>query len=263
MRASNPTRRNRNIGTSKSGHGQDNRMTVPKVAHGRNEFWERIQKSQRVSRTIAGRAIDFYVQPTRKDCVHPCSVDDVVRMFECIPSRDWNGIEAVAFRQPRRKEETLAPVWGRLAYAADFVNERGGVLYRGPAIVLEAIDLSKCIEWGNGLSNDHGEELAQLKSDGHEITVTKRSFRLKPSPESCRATQLYRTLLHEVGHWVDFTEKVEKPYSLICNDDELEKYSHLLDKFHSRPSREKEKFAHAYAVRTGKHLRSAGLIPFD
>jgi hypothetical protein len=36
----NPIRRNRNIGTAKSGHGQDNRMTIPKIAHGSNDFWE-------------------------------------------------------------------------------------------------------------------------------------------------------------------------------------------------------------------------------
>jgi hypothetical protein len=97
----NPTRRNRNIGTAKSGHGQDNRMVIPRVAHGEHDFWERIEKAGLVSRTICGKPVKFFVQPTLRDCVHACTVDDVVLMLSLLPVGDWDGIEAILLRQPR------------------------------------------------------------------------------------------------------------------------------------------------------------------
>jgi hypothetical protein len=39
-------------------------------------------------------------------------------LFSRVPAADWEGIEAVLLRQPRRKEQTLASAWGRLSYAA-------------------------------------------------------------------------------------------------------------------------------------------------
>src|SRR6266849_2407013 len=130
MREYNPTRRNRNIGTAKGGHGQNNRMTIPEVAHGRYIFWERMDDAQEVTRIIADRTVKFFVQSTREDCVHACTVDDIARLLLRVPSLDWDGIGAVLLRQPRRKEQTLASVWGRLAYTAD-LNKNGRVVYRG------------------------------------------------------------------------------------------------------------------------------------
>ena len=84
----NPTRRNRNIGTPKSGHGQDNRMTVPEVAHGDHVFWERIDSATEVSRTVSGRVLRFFIQPTRADCIHACTVDDIARLMSNVPPAD-------------------------------------------------------------------------------------------------------------------------------------------------------------------------------
>jgi hypothetical protein len=263
MRRSDPTRRNRNIGTAKSGHGQDNRMTVAKFAHGANEFWERVENAQQVRRTISGRVVKFFVQPTRAECVHPCTVDDVAQMLAYVPAEDWLGIEAVLLRQPRRKEETLAPVWGRLSYAAELVNKHGAVVYRGPAIVLEGINPTKPFKWEKKLSIEDLAELERLKSEGHEFSAIGKQHTIKPTLESCRATQLYRTLLHEVGHWVDFAEKVERPAAYLGSDGNLDEYCKLLDRFHSRPNREREQFAHSYAQRIRQRLRSIQAIPFD
>jgi hypothetical protein len=263
MRVNNPIRRNRNIGTAKSGHGQDNRMTVAKVAHGENQFWERVENARQVSRTISGRVVKFFVQPTRAESVHPCTVDDIVQMLTYLPPEDWQGIEAVLLRQPRRKEETLAPVWGRLSYAAELVNKRGAVVYRGPAVVLEAINPTRAFKWGKKLSIDDLAELERLKSEGHDVSAGDRHHLVKPTLKSCRATQLYRTLLHEVGHWRDFAEKVERPAALIGSGDDLDEYQKLLDRFHSRPNLEKEQFAHSYAQKAWQRLRSIQAIPFE
>ena len=263
MQGRNPTRRNRNIGTVKSGHGQNNRMTIPEVAQGDYRFWERIDTATEVSRTVAGRTLKFFVQPTRADCIHACTVTDIARLISNVPASDGEGLEAIVLRQPRRKEQTLASVWGRLSYAAEFVNERGDVLYGGPAIIIEAVNPTEPIKFGKALSLDDAAELERLKSDGHKLRPGDKNHTIEPSPESCRATQLYRTLPHELGHWVDFLEKVERPATMQGVVVETEGYTRLLDGYHSRPHREKEYFAHDYAERLRKQLAAIGAIPFE
>jgi hypothetical protein len=259
----NPTRRNRNIGTAKSGHGQDNRMVIPRVAHGENDFWERIEKAGLVSRTICGKPVKFFVQPTLRDCVHACTVDDVVLMLSLLPVGDWDGIEAILLRQPRRKEHTLAPVWGRLAYAAQLVNERGDEVHFGPVIVIEAVNPSRPTKFGKSLSPQDIAELERLKSEGHRVLPGGRNHAVVSTLESCRATQLYRTLPHEIGHWLDFLEKVERPATIAENREKVEGYDGLLQRFHLRPLREKEQYAHAYAQRVAQLLSKNRKIPFE
>jgi hypothetical protein len=256
----NPTRRNRNVGTPKSGHGQNNRMTIPEVAHGEHTYWERIDDAYEVTRIIADQTVKFYVQPTRTDCVHSCTVDDVARLLLHVPCRDWDGVGAVLLRQPRRKEQTLASVWGRLAYSADLAKG-GRVVYSGAAIVLEAVNPDAPIKFGRSLPIDAMAELDRLRSDGHEIKSDRHNT-IQPSLESCRTTQLYRTFLHELGHWVDFLEKVERPAASGSADPD-DRYVRLFDKFHARPIKEKEQFAHSYADRLRKKLTATGAIPFD
>ena len=262
MRGYNPTRRNRNIGTVKGDRGQENPMTVPAVSHGKYHFWERIDDAKKVVRTVSGRQISFFVQPTRGDCVHACTIDDLTQLLSCLPTPDWEGIEAILLRQPRRKEQTLAAVWGRLTYAADFVDGRGEILYSGPAIIIEAVNPRKPIKFGKRLSIESAAELDRLRSDGHHVRDGDRNHTVDSTLESCRATQLYRTLPHEIGHWVDYLEKVERPSGQLGADASSD-YQTLSDRFHSRPAREREQFAHGYAERLRAHLTAEQLIPFD
>jgi hypothetical protein len=255
----NPSRRNRNIGTAKSGHGQNNRMTIPKIGRGEYAYWESIEGAREVDRIISGRVLKFFVQPTLVDCVHACTVADIARLMAHVPLDDWEDLGAVVLRQPRRKEQTLAPVWGRLSYAADLVNRRGQVRYRGPAIIIEAVKPAKPLEFGRSLSPDDKAELDRLNSDGHQ-TLGDKNNTIVPTLESCRSTQLYRTLLHELGHWVDHLEKVDCPASKLPD---IDAYGSLLEKFHSRPDREREEFAHSYAKRLSKRLLAERVIPFD
>jgi hypothetical protein len=208
MRPSNPTRRNRNIGTAKRGHGQNNRMSVPQIARGENEFWERVDGAREVLRVVSGRIVRFFVQPTLKHSVHACTVDDITHLLAQIPGGDWEGIGAILLRQPRRKESILEPVWGRLAYAADFVDRRGQLIYQGAAIVIEAVDLKKPFRFGKKLGPEGLAELERLESDGHRFRLGDMRNTIEPTLDACRTTQLYRTFVHELGHWVDFLEKV-------------------------------------------------------
>ncbi len=138
----------------------------------------------------------------------------------------------------------LDPTWGRLFYRADFVGQIG------PAIVIEAADLTRPVYWPRKLSLDHQHELERLRADGHRVEEDRRGYRVHLSEESVRNTVLYRTLLHELGHWVDWLTKVERAPE---GDAEL---------FLARPAAEREAFAHAYADRIGAELRSSGVIPF-
>jgi hypothetical protein len=98
------------------------------------------------------------------------------------------------------------------------------------------------------------EELERLRADGHEIRRDGRHYRIAATPESARATQLFRTLLHEIGHWVDYVEKVQNAPEAGKADDAL--------LFFARPLAERESFAHRNAETTRAHLIRFGIIPF-
>jgi hypothetical protein len=84
--------------------------------------------------------------------------------------------------------------------------------------------------------------LERLNGDGHEIVTTKHGYKINVSLESIRATQLYRTLLHEIGHSVD---NDRNPAA-----------------FDRKSSLEKETFAHQYADKLRESLVRFGVIPF-
>ena len=77
-------------------------------------------------------------------------------------------------------------------------------------------------------------------------SVCSTQFR-RTTSATCRATVLYRTLLHEVGHHVD-----RRDYGQRGED----------DAYYQRPARERESFAHRYAERIAGDLRARRVIPF-
>ena len=179
-------------------------MSVPQIARGENEFWERVDGAREVLRVVSGRIVRFFVQPTLKHSVHACTVDDITHLLAQIPGGDWEGIGAILLRQPRRKESILEPVWGRLAYAADFVDRRGQLIYQGAAIVIEAVDLKKPFRFGKKLGPEGLAELERLESDGHRFRLDDMRNTIEPTLDACRTTQLYRTFVHELGHGLIF-----------------------------------------------------------
>ncbi|MDJ0797430.1 MAG: hypothetical protein QNJ51_11470 [Calothrix sp. MO_167.B12] len=47
------------------------------------------------------------------------------------------------------------------------------------------------------------KELERLREDGHRTATDKRHYLISSTLDSIRNTQLYRTLHHEIGHYVD------------------------------------------------------------
>ncbi|MDR3352233.1 MAG: hypothetical protein LBO00_04325, partial [Zoogloeaceae bacterium] len=110
------------------------------------------------------------------------------------------------------------------------------------------------------LTPEDSKELERLKKDGLVFAADKRGHTAILTPETARATQLYRTLLHEVGHYVQYRQFMGASSSEFAgmSDDELDDYF-----WDSVPTEEKEKFADAYADRLRDDLLARGIIPFS
>lgn len=143
----------------------------------------------------------------------------------------------VVMRQPTRKQRILHHVWGRAVFHFDLAENRGA------AVMLEAQTI-KPFAWTDSLGPDSRQELDRLRADGHDVRRVKRGFQVHPTGASLRNTMLYRTLLHEIGHHVDFRK---------CS----------VDEWASKLPREKEYFAHRYATELAASLRLRGVLPFD
>ncbi|MGC1271225.1 MAG: hypothetical protein WA842_11595 [Croceibacterium sp.] len=208
-------------------------------------------------RVIANRAVRFVIETNALDCIHPCSVDDVVRIIESLPQSDWSGLQTFVFRQPTRKQLILSSAWGRLLYYAELTTAKGKPLAKGPAIFLDAIQVGKPMIWSASLNQDDKKELERLRSDGHNVQRLGNKFIIGVSILSARNTQLYRTLLHEVGHWFDWLSKVEEPGAKDGDWESLER------DYFARPKAESEAFAHRYADVQRILLEDKGQIPFN
>ena len=232
----NPTRRNRNIGTAKQGYGQNNKMTIPWPAVTMKSFYERLGDYRKSVREIGGKSYTFVVETPREHCFHTCSIADVTRMLDHVPPDDLVDLDLIVFRQPKRKEEILSPVWGRLIYSYEFEN------HTKSAIILESVDSENRLKWPRHLSVDGQKEFARLTEDGHVFREKGRYFEADFDPVPTRNTQLYRTLLHEIGHYVQFL--TSEKYWAISVD-------------------ETERFAHRHANSLRQTLFESGIIPFE
>ncbi|MDI3288337.1 hypothetical protein [Polyangium sp. 15x6] len=182
-------------------------------------------------------------------------MDDVVAVLSALPKEvleapEGYGLAGIVLRQPSRKQGILERCWGRLAWHL----ELGPV--QGPAIYLNAqpvpLQLSKSLR----VDVEQEAELHRLQEEADEVHADKRAHHLTFGLEGLRRVLLYRTLLHEVGHLVDFWERVVRPE--LLGGDLLE----LHDAYDSRPEREREEVAHRFAERWSATLREQGCIPF-
>lgn len=178
-------------------------------------------------------------------------------MLANIPMVDWEGLETFVLRQSTRKQRILSPAWGRLLYDADLGLPGRATKRMGPAVLLEAVDCAAKLEWSSSLDPDDQAELERLKQDGHAIERVGRRHVISTNVAATRATQLYRTLLHEIGHWVDWLEKVERPAARGGDFDSL------YEAYFQRPKDEREAFAHRYADEARERLQRFGVMPFD
>ena len=234
----NPIRRNRNIGTENQGFGQDNRLVIPDSWRDYKVFYERLNSPIMIERKIHNKIFTFLVEPTLEDFKHACTVDDIEKIIRLLPVPDVLYIDLFVLRQPTRKQTILNYPWGRLCfyYEADQCT--------GKAIVLESQQLKKPIKRNKSLSPDQKKEIDRLRNDGHKIEIGKREIIIKTSINSCRNTQLFRTVPHEVGHYVDFIKSGER-------------------KFDSKTNAEKEAYAHRYADNFKENMIEQKNIPFS
>jgi hypothetical protein len=252
---SNPTRRSRNIGTAKQGHGQDNRLRIPDTAAG---FYIReIGQHARFQREIRGRAVTFLVEETLQGWLHPCSVDEMSRLLEYFDPDHWDGLYTFVLRQPTRKQHLLEPIWGRISYDTDIASRQGQILASGPTLFVAAIEEDAVHRWPASLGPNDKRELERLRKDGHKIDFDGRYHLVRVSRSSARNTVLYRTIPHEIGHWVDWLQQVARPA------DRGQDYGELADLYFARPSAEREAFAHRYASEWIDKLRAEGVVPFE
>jgi hypothetical protein len=243
----NPTRRNRNIGTAKSGHGLANRMVIPESWNDPRVYWERLATPS----AVEANGFTVLVEPCTDGFVHAATVDDVLRVLGLLPSEDIVRVRVVVLRQPTRKQRLQSCVWGRLAYFASFGEATG------PAIILEAHPLNDVFHLPRSQTPDAAAELDRLRADGHTVTGERRSWRIETTLGSVRATQLFRTLPHEVGHYVQYYREVR----CAANNDPHE-LDRLSDLFFTKPLLEKELFAHRYAREFYERAVANRRVPF-
>ncbi len=248
----NPTRRNRNIGTEKAGYGKNNKLVIPWAWADDRIFYERLVDPVVVPIQVHFVATRVIVEPTLPGFTHACTIADIQRLLELLPVEHINDITAFVLRQAKRKERILAPVWGRLVYSSDVCG------FSGPTVYLESQRIDRPLKWSKSLKPQLARELECLKNDGHAVKTDKRQHVIHSSLDAVRNTQLYRTLPHEIGHYVDYLTKVESP-----SRDDPDQWTTLNDKYHSRPSQEKEAFAHRYADDFAANQTARTSIPFD
>lgn len=225
-------------------------MNIPAAWDGERLYYEKMDDAVAVKRDVADRRMTFLVQPVTTGFLHACTVDDICRLLAHVPPGDLTGIDLILLRQPTRKQRSLNPVWGRLAYFAETGK------YSGRSIVLEAGEPGKSFRWSRSLTSEGIAELDRLRADGHAIEDDRRGFTITPTLESIRATQLYRTFPHELGHHVDYLSKISEPAQ---NETD---YDRRRDAYFARPKSEREAFAHRYADEQDRRLRAEGVIPF-
>lgn len=252
----NPRKRSRNIGTSKQGHGRNNRLVISDhLSEGKIRlFYERLEEPVTITRCVGRAQFIFVVEPTRSGFAHACTIDDLVHVLERIPVADLEGLQMVLLRQPKKKEVVLSRVWGRLCFVEIGQHD-------GWAVIIEAQEPDKEKKWGTTSATPaEALELDRLRADGHIMLRRKRQLYLKSTIDSVRATQLYRTLPHEVGHNVHHLMIVEKSLKDPEDDDERYRLEELYDAI---PTTEKETFAHTYARKLLEKLSLEGVIPFE
>jgi hypothetical protein len=249
----NPVRRNRNIGTEKSGTSADNRLTIPAKWRNYRMYWDRLTDPVVWPVTIGGHEIAILVEPPRQDSLHAVTPQDIAAVLELLPGPHVREISTVVLRQPTRKQATLNPVWGRIVYYADLGQ------YSGPGVHLEAIPRGHVLSWGKSLTPFDRKELDALAADGHEVVRTRRGYEVVTTPQSVRHTQLFRTLPHEIGHAVDYLENCMIP---ALGADTMAEDEYITHAYEAKPALDKEEYANRYAREFFEKFSSRGLLPF-
>lgn len=250
----NPTRRNRNIGTAKQGHGQNNKLTIPQPRDTSRCFYERLDAPKKEEIVVHGSKIQVVTEKLKNGFSYSCTPSDVKRILNRLPKEDLEGLEYIVFRQPKKKESILSAVWGRLIYYFEFEGDYG------PAIIIEATPAWKTFTYPKKQSVDETLEFELLKMDGMEFKESKRAYVADVDESVIRSVQLYRTLLHEVGHYVHYLQVVKRPQK---EGAEVEDLDARTEAYFNLSKSTKENFANRYAVEMKQKLTELKVIPFE
>ena len=226
------TRRNRNIGTSKQGYGQNNKLTV------RDFFVEKLVEYKKQRVVINNHEFLFITENLQDGFQYSCSVDDIAECLNLVPECDYGDLKFIVFRQPKRKERILEPVWGKLMYSFEFENQ----FY--PAIIIESFKVSDRIKWPKKLSITQSVEFNLLLEEGHKFTDKGKYYEVELEFSAVRNTQLKRTIFHEIGHYVHYLTIVERQGN---ENESFEEWENRYNSYFSIAKREKESFANKYA----------------
>lgn len=251
-----PERRNRNIGTKRSGFSKSNDMRIPESwldKHGNcTLYYERLGSPQMEEVIVGDNYLKILYETPHDGFSYGCSPSDVAKLLASVSKLTPTMPDKIAFRQPTRKQRQQSPVWGRFLYFAEFGE------HNGTAIVLEAQELGTLLKWPKRMTLEDRAEYERLTHDGHSFVTTKRCSVTKLTEEAVRNTKLYRTLLHELGHLEDYRQKVLDDQSALDPDQDV-----AADLFFSRPTSEREAFAHRFAEELRRVLFEVGAIPFE
>ncbi len=251
-----PTRRNRNQGTAKQGHSKDTTFVVPQGREWWRSYAEGLVDYVHVERFVYGTPIQFLIEPVEAGYVHPCTPDDVVYMLELLPAQAVEGpypLRGIVMRQAPKKENILNGCWGRFSPSVDL----GPV--DGAAIFLEAAVPWKTWQVPTKLSLEGQGEARRLDALLERLPGKGKGNRYKMGFAGLRRWVLYHTLIHEIGHWMDYRRMVVWP----SERSEIE-VSEGIDAYWARPRTERESFAHRFSDEWRDELtrRNRG-IPFE
>lgn len=251
-----PERRNRNIGTKSSGYSMSNDMRIPASwldKHGNySHYYERLELAYAKEASIGDFNIKILYEEPNEGFSYGCSPADIITLLTLVAEVAPAMPDIIAFRQPTRKQRQQFPVWGRSLYFAEFGKNEG------TAIVLEAQELEALLRWPKNMNLEDRAEYERLICDGHSFVETKRHFEAHLAVDGIRNTMLYRTLLHELGHLADYHQKVLSEETALDSDQDV-----AADLYFSRPTSEREVFAHRFAEDFSRSLKADGKIPFE
>lgn len=253
----NPTRRNKNIGTKKSGYSQNNQLNIPQRRNDYREFWDDLVSPVIIPLTINEHDIKIYIEPVRGGYIHACTPQDIEAILKLIPTEHLENIEVFVLRQPKVKDERISSVWGRFSYCSALDDSYSNGVY------IESTKINMELKWDKKLSVFSMKEFNLLKRDGHKIETTKRHHIIKTTPATIRNTQLFRTLPHEIGHSVDYDKNCNTPYFEAYDKyDNFDEAEYIENVFSSKTTLDKEEAANRYAREFYDKYFKLGELPF-
>lgn len=203
-------------------------MCIPESRSDRHgnysSFCERWNVADVLDVSIDNQPVKILYEEPRTGFTYGCSPADVLVILQAIGEFMSLLPDFIVFRQPTRKQEMLNPVWGRLRYLTEYDGERG------IAIVLEAQPLGGKLRLSKRMGPEDRAEFERLVADGHRFSANKRFFEAEFNEQAVRNTILYRTLLHELGHLADYTQKVLDETTALDRDEDR-----AFDLYEARP----------------------------